>query len=74
MPYVGFCDWRAPRARIDSTFSAENGVFGAFFRIGISVLGDYSDVRRRSRRSFPEECTGFEMHLKDRHSIDFLMS
>ena len=27
-----------------------------------------------NRRSFPEECTGFKMHLSESHSIAFLIS
>ena len=63
---------RASRALLEA-LSLKNRVFGPFFTIGIGTRR-LLDVRIKSRRSFPEECTGFQMHLNDSHSIDFLMS
>ena len=64
--------WRAPRAQL-MALSVRNDVFWAFFRIYIGTRR-ILEARTKSRRSFPEECTGFQMHLNDSHSIDFLMS
>ena len=62
--------WRASRALLEA-LSLKNRVFGPFFTIGIGTRRLLA-VRTKSRRSFPEECTDFQMHLKDRHSNDFL--
>ena len=64
--------WRASRALLEALLLKKSR-FRPFFTIGIGTRR-LLDVRRRSRRSFPEECTGFQMHLNDSHSIDFLMS
>ena len=63
--------WRASRALLEA-LSVRNDVFWAFFRIYIGTR-TLLEARTKSRRSFLEECTGFEMHLKDRHSNEFLM-
>ena len=64
--------WRASRALLEA-LSVRNDVFWAFFRIYIGTRR-LLEARTKSRRSFLEECTGFEMHLKDGHSNEFFMS